>query len=250
MLLCVFFIGPVPSGAQLDEAVEESVRGATEGAASQRQVEALDDETRELLAEYRTVVRNAGLLEAYIESLRRLIADQRSDIRRLEEDLERSGTFERSLLPAMERMVAALDRFIRADLPFLAAERRERVARLKSLMSRSDVASSEKFRQLMEAYRIESDYGRTIEAYRGAVAGAAEHGRIVDFLRVGRVLLAYQTLDGEETAVWDAAAAGWRPLDGEYRSGVRRGLRIARKQAPPDLLVLPFSAPVDLEGLR
>ncbi len=251
LLLAVLFglfPGTVAFAAPLDEAVEESVRGVREGAASQQRVEDLDDDTRALLAEYRGVVRQIETLETYVERLRELVADQENDVRRREADIASVETFERELFPAMTRMTDALSKFIGADLPFLPAERRRRVERLDGLMSRSDVTASEKFRQLMEAYQVESDYGRTIEAYRGTV-GEGE-GRVVDFLRIGRNLLAYQTLDGEETAMWDAASNAWRPLGDAYRADVRRGLRIARKQAAPDLLILPFTTPIELESSR
>ena len=33
---------------------------------------------------------------------------------------------------------------------------------------------------------------------------------------------------------------GWRPLDSEYRQAIDKGLKVANKQLPPDLLVLPI----------
>ncbi len=249
IVLSGFFSGAALFASPFDEAVEESVRSARAGAASQQLVEKLDDEARALFAEYRAVIRHVEALEIYVGRLRRLIADQEDDVLRREGDVASVGTFERELFPVMERMISTLERFIRADLPFLAEERTERIVRLKDLMSHSDVTVSEKFRQLMEAYQVESDYGRTIEAYRGEV-GEGEARRIVDFLRVGRNLLVYQTLDGEESAVWNVATAAWQPLADAYRAEIRRGLRIARKQAAPDLLILPFTAPVDLETLQ
>ena len=233
----------------LDKAVEETLTGARESAVSQRRIEALDDETRVLFIEYRDVTRRAKTSNAYVERLRGLIADQENGIRRREADISGAETFERFLFPAMERMTEALDQFVRADLPFLPTERRERVARIKELMSRSDVAASEKFRQLMEAYQTESDYGRTIGAYRGGTVGENEE-RVVDFLRIGRNLLVYQSLDGKEIAMWDAVNGAWRPLDGSYRADIRRGLRMARRQAVPDLLILPMAVPVAIESLR
>ena len=245
------FSGAAAFAAKLDEAVEEAVRGAHEGAASQQRVEDLDDEARALFSEYRAAIRRAETLETYVRRLQQLVDDQEEDVRRRESDIENVQTFERELFPAMERMMDALARFIRADLPFLPDERSARITRLDGLMARSDVTASEKFRQLVEAYQVESDYGRTIEAYRGTIGAGGEGGeRVVDFLRVGRSMLVYQTLDGKESAVWDTAAAGWRPLDDSYRADIRRGLRIARKQAAPDLLLLPFAAPIDPEALR
>ncbi len=241
--------GAVLFGETLDAAVEELVRGARAGVASQQRVNELDDEAHALFIEYRAILRNVETLEVYVKSLRELVADQEEDLRRRQANIEKVETFERDLFPAMGRMLDALGKFIRADMPFLRDERNARVARLEELMSRSDVTASEKFRQLIEAFQIENDYGRTIEAYRGTV-GEAGQERVVDFLRLGRNLLAYQTLDGTHSAIWDTAAATWQPLDAVYHADVRRGLRIARKQVAPDLLILPLTAPVDLEALQ
>ena len=105
-------------------------------------------------------------------------------------------------------------------------------------MDRADVTNAEKYRRIVEAYQIENDYGRTIEAYRGTL----DNGKTVDFLRVGRIALVYQTLDGEETGVWDQGAQDWVELDDSYRTSIKQGLKIARKQSAPDLIELPLPA--------
>ena len=60
-------------------------------------------------------------------------------------------------------------------------------------------------------------------------------------LRVGRVALLYQTPDGKETAYWDATKKAW-VVDDHYADGVKEGLKVARKQTSPDLLVVPVLA--------
>ena len=250
-LLCAAspFIPPAAAADRIiDQAIQESLRGARDTAQSQLRIEDLDDKARALYAEYRGVSLQNETLEAYVERLQQLIADQEKDVRQREADIAGVETFERELFPAMARMIDALDGFVNADLSFLTTERRRRVVRLHGLMSRSDVTASEKFRQVMEAYQVESEYGRTIEAYRGTLDEDAM--QVVDFLRIGRNLLVYQTLDAAQTMMWDAIAGAWQPLDDDYRTEVRRALRIARRQAAPELLILPFSAPVELERLR
>ena len=239
------FYGVDLSATSLDEVVKESVHGVREDVASQQKINDFDEETRVLFSQYRAVIRNIETFEIYVKRLRELVTDQGKNIHRREQDIENIQHFERGLFPVIERMIDALDEFIRIDLPFLPGERSNRIARLKDLMPRSDITAAEKFRQLIEAYQVESDYGRTIEAYRGVID---DQEKLVDFLRVGRSLLAYQTLNGEESAVWDAAA--WQSLDDIYRADIRLGLRIARKQVAPELLILPFTAPVDLEDMR
>jgi hypothetical protein len=138
-------------------------------------------------------------------------------------------------------MVAALKTFVELDMPFLRNERADRVQRLQDNLERSDLTVSEKYRQIMEAYQIETSYGRNIEAYSGTLAIGGEN-RKVDLLRIGRILLAYQTPDRSETGFWDKTTQQWTELDGSYRRAVTDGLMIARKQASPSLLVLPVPA--------
>ena len=109
-------------------------------------------------------------------------------------------------------------------------------------MGRADVTIAEKYRQVMASYQDEVAVGRNIESYSGEleIAGAT---RTVDFLRVGRVLLAYQTLDRAETGYWDTRTRQWRTLDSGFRRPVTLGIRIAQGLAPPDILALPIAAP-------
>jgi hypothetical protein len=111
------------------------------------------------------------------------------------------------------------------------------------MMERSDVSSAEKFRRVIEAYQIENDYGRTIEAYKGTVPINGNEQE-VDFLRIGRVSLAYQSVGGAHTGTWDKETGGWIELEAsEFKNQIADGLRVARKQVAPDLLIVPVPAP-------
>jgi hypothetical protein len=59
------------------------------------------------------------------------------------------------------------------------------------------------------------------------------------------VVLIYNSLDGEETALWNQAARSWQPIDPSQlsRTEIKHAFQVARKQAPPDLLMLPVPAP-------
>jgi hypothetical protein len=149
---------------------------------------------------------------------------------------------ERQITPLMLKMVESLDQFVELDVPFLVEERRQRVTFLRGLLERSDVTVAEKFRRVLEAYEIENDYGRTIEAYKGTLELSGVT-REVDFLRIGRTALLYQSVDGEVFGMWSQQDRGWAPLPAEYRNQIRTGIRIARKQVAPNLLLLPIAAP-------
>ena len=126
-------------------------------------------------------------------------------------------------------------------MPFQLDERVDRVRRLRDNMDAADITISEKYRQIMDAYLVETDFGRTVEAYIETLEIDGTPTQ-VDILRVGRVLLAYQTPDRTATGYFDLDTRSWAPLSDDYRLAVTQGLRIARRQAAPDLLRLPVHA--------
>ena len=227
------------STATVNTAVKAQVQAERNARSSQRQIDQLDDQTKDAIAEYRAVIAESESLKRYIEQLAGQVRSQDEEIVSLIQQLEEIENTNREVLPMMDRMVSTLDKFVDADVPFLPEERADRLGDLETLMLRADVTTAEKYRRILESYQTEMEYGRNIEAYKGVLTGT---DREVNFLRVGRVALMYQTNDGEETGYWDNDARQW-VLAPDMGREVSEGLRIARKQAPPNLLVLPIRAP-------
>ena len=209
---------------------------------SQIIVSNLSDETQDLLGQYRLVLQQIDRLIAYNDYVERLIVDQEAQITDIRKQLDQFALIERGIVPLMLDSIDTLDKFIDLDVPFLLEERKARVARLRTIMDLSDVTVSEKYRQIMDAYQIETTYGRDIEAYTGLLEIDGE-SRQVDFLRIGRTSLTYQTPDQEETGFWNKQAGQWEKLPNKYQNYVTQGLRVARKQVTPNLLELPIEAP-------
>ena len=209
---------------------------------SQTIVSNLSDETQDLLGQYRLVLQQIDRLVAYNDYVERLIADQEAQIIDIRKQLDQFALIERGIVPLMLDSIDTLDKFIDLDVPFLLEERRDRVARLRTIMDLSDVTVSEKYRQIMDAYQIETTYGRDIEAYTGLLEIDGE-SRQVDFLRIGRTSLTYQTPDQEETGFWNKQDKQWEKLPNKYQNYVTQGLRVARKQVTPNILELPIEAP-------
>ncbi len=213
----------------------------TKAKASQSRIDTMADKTSSAAQQYRGALQRAESLKVYNIQLEKLIASQEQEKASIMAQTEQIDTIETGVLPLMIQMTAALSKLIEADTPFLVKERTDRVDGLLTLIDRADVTVGEKYRRIMEAYVIEAEYGKTIEAYKGEIE---QNGvRSVDFLRIGRVGLYYQTLDGEESGRWDADSESWVLLPRSYRVSIRDGLRVARKQAPPELLKLPVTAP-------
>lgn len=228
--------------AGIDNALKQGEARADKAQQAQVKIDGIDSDIRSSEREYRGVVKEIEGLEVYIEQLNKQLAAQQKELVDIEDSIRQVTLIERQITPLMLRMIDGIDLFVAADVPFQKEERMQRVEGLKDLMGRSDVTVAEKYRKVMDAYQKEMDYGRTIKTYRGPlnIAGAE---REVDFLRVGRIALMFQSLDGESLGVWDNEAKTWQPLDAEYKSKLTMALRIAREQAAPDLIKVPLSAP-------
>lgn len=209
---------------------------------SQQKIDRLSDATRKAFADYQLELKRIEDLKLYNLQMERQLQSQQQAIATTSAAIEDAAIIERQIQPLLERMVDGLAAFIALDLPFMNDERKERVQFLRNTLDRSDVSLAEKYRQVMDAYAIEVEYGNTMEAWRGTlVVDTKPHE--VEFLRVGRVALLYQSLDGNELGAWDSKAQRWQALEGRYRKDLRLGLKIARKQAAPELLTLPVQAP-------
>ena len=227
----------------INEVMQEGENRADAGETAQQQVDSVADQTEKIVNDYRTVTKVVDGLRVYNALLQTQLDNQQSEMQALRDSIANVALIERQIVPLMTRMVDSLEGFIELDTPFLMKERRGRIARLHEVMERSDVTAAEKLRLVIEGYQIENDYGRTIEAYKGSTMINGNE-REVDFLRVGRVALMYQTVGGANTGAWDKEAGAWVDLPPEtYQKAAKEGLRIARKQVAPDLLVVPVAAP-------
>lgn len=210
---------------------------------SQQKIDRLADETRDLLNDYKQVNKQIDGLKVYNARLQKQIDNQVARIADIDESIAQVTIIQRQMTPLVIRMIDGLEKFVEMDVPFHMEERRKRVAFLRANLDRSDVSVAEKFRQVLEAYKIESEYGRKLDAYKGTVEIDGVE-RDVNFFRVGRIALLYQTTDTEIAGAWDQDTRSWVPLDrGEYRNAIMKGLRIARKEASIDLMNLPIEAP-------
>jgi hypothetical protein len=229
-------------GQTLELVLNEQAAANEKAAAAQTHIDQLADQTQGLLSKYGQALATNDSLKKYNDQLQLEVNSQKDRISDVQRELGEINNTQQSVLPLMQRMIDTLDKFVQLDVPFLLEERTRRVAGLKQMMERADVSSSEKYRRILEAYQIETEYGRTIEAYDGKL-GDGDQAKSVEFLRVGRIALLYQTPDGKETGYWDADHKKWVASD-EYASNTRQAIRIAKKEGAPDLLWVPVHAPI------
>ena len=237
----LLFTTTTASAQNLDSSVQAEQQINEKSASSQTRVSILARQSQDLLAEYRSVVRETQSLEIYNDNLERVVSDQQNEVQSINRQLAGLEATNRGVVPLMLEMIDALARIVEADTPFRIEERRARVERLQDMMDQAEVTASEKYRRVMEAYQGELEFGRTTEAYSDTLPTT---GQTVDFLRVGRALLVYQTSDQSATGWFNPRTREFEELDDDrFRSEVRNGLAIARNEKAPNLVMLPVPAP-------
>lgn len=224
----------------LNPVIDEAAKINESAAKSQEKINGITDQIDSKLQQFKTLMKEIEGLEVYNTQLGKQISSQEQEMDDLNAAIDEVSVVERQITPLMMRMIDGMEQFIALDVPFLPEERKNRVMDLKAMMDRADVAASEKFRRVMEAYQVEMDYGRTMEAYSGLHIIDGQE-RDVEFLRLGRTALIYQTRDASSQGVWNKQTRQWEALDSSYRTQITKGLRMAKKQLAPDLLMLPVA---------
>lgn len=232
----------VSANNTLDPVVESSKEINQSAASSQVKIDKITDDIQSKVQKFKMVNKEIDGLKVYNGQLEKQINNQLAELNELDTSIDKVSVIERQVTPLMIRMIDGLAQFVSLDVPFLPEERAKRINDLKALMDQANVEVSEKFRRVMEAYQVEVDYGNTIEAYTGILALNGSE-RDVDFLRIGRVALIYQTRDGSKAGIWDQNTRSWSELSQEHRIEITKGLQMARKQAAPSMLKLPVPSP-------
>ncbi len=240
-MIALFGVGLTPhlSADTLDDIFAISQQLNEQARQSQAKIDDISEETRKLLNDYKTVLKEIEGLRVYNAQLSRQIRGQEDQMAQISDSIDRVTATQRQITPLMLRMIDGLEQFVSLDLPFLLDERSARIERLRDMMDQANVAVSEKLSQVLSAYQIENEYGRTMEAYSGTVDLNGEE-RVADIFRFGRVVLAFQSPDGEVTGMWNRDTNQWEEIDDSYATAVSNGIRMARKQLSVDLLNLPL----------
>lgn len=229
----------VPTRAELiDTAINLEASSSSAAASRQDTINNLDSQIIFLTGEIQYLSQQLDLTNIYNRQLQELIDSQNAEIISINEQMEALDETNRGILPKLEEMVNVLTEVIENDTPFLIEERTQRVAEIKDLLTQSNISTSEKFRRVFEAYQIENEYGRTVEAYRDEIIVDGQNYN-VEIFRLGRVGLYGRTADGDYTAMFSRSQKKWIKVKG-IDDDLVIALKIARKEIPPSLIKLPL----------
>ena len=205
-------------------------------AQSQNKIDLTERQTDKIVNEWKAVSKQVEGLKLYNEQKRIQIQAQLDLMDKLDEQLVQVVVMQRQIPPLAQRMLESLETFINLDTPFRIEERTNRIDLVRSSLAKPKVTASEQVRQVLEAYNIEAEYGRKIDTYESSLSD----GTVVNILVIGRIGMFYQTKDEQSSGRWNNVTASWDELPGSYRKPIRDGIRMAKKLAPTDMLLMPI----------
>ena len=178
---------------------------------------------------------NIKKYQIYIDRLNRNIDVLRA--KKLEARKVREG-----LEPYLEDVaVDGLEAFIASDLPFEKEDREMRIEQLRNVMNDPHNSLAEKLRKVVETLEIEARNGQDTNASNETlVLNGVETD--VTILRLGRLAMFYQSLDGESVGWYDNQTKRWEPIDDSFVRSIRKGLAMARGETIVKLIQVPIGA--------
>lgn len=191
---------------------------------------------RTLLAEEKALEKNRTVLLARVKELQA----RQSEARRRDTEAAR---IREELQSHLDTVVARLEQGVTGDLPFLPQERSERIDSVKAVIVQPDTGLAEKCRRVMEAIKVETEYGQTVEVYQQEIRvdrQADAQPLLADILRVGRLALFWRTVDGKTVGQWDRVAGRWTALPNTYRRAINEAAEMALKHRTIDMVKLPL----------
>lgn len=226
--------------AQLDRALEVARQSTQDGARTQEQINNLADAADNAEREYLAVREQIESQRVFIAQQNVFLRSQENELAGLQSQLERVGNIEVDLAPMMLEMFNALEDFVGSDLPFRMDQRTQRLDNIRDVLGQANVSPAEKYRLLLNAFEIESAYGRSLNAYSEEVMidGVPQEANI---LQIGRVAMIRQV--GGDLAIMTNDNQTWRPVPSSMANNVQRAFRIANEVTTPEVFEAPLPGP-------
>lgn len=95
------------------------------------------------------------------------IAKQETELESLQQQLKDLEGVKAAVPPMVEKMTAAIGDEISADFPFQLEERLARLGQLQTMIDNPEAKLVEKMRKALSVYKIEVNYGQSLESYQG-----------------------------------------------------------------------------------
>lgn len=228
---------------------------------------------------YAAVLQQISDLEVEVARKEVFLGTQEARIASLEEQLTRVEDLVAAVDPMLDKMQVAISAEIDADLPFNLEERIARLGAFQDILEEEGARPVDKMRRALGIYEAEVSYGQTVQSYPGDHPDPAKVGsrlqacqadaassacaltksqreRVIDkeeatiedieaelkdgdYLRYGRLSLAYMQADGSDVLRYDPIDKAWVEVKGNKALDVRRAVKMAKGEAAPTVVKVP-----------
>lgn len=235
--------GGAQAQSQLDTALQVARQSTADGAAAQEQINQVADAADNLERQYLALTQQIEDQEVFIQQQEVFLQSQAVEIAELQRQLERVDQLESELIPMLLEMTVALEDFVAQDLPFMMDERQARLDNIRTLLADSQISPAETYRVILNAFDIESSYGRGLQVYseEAEIDGVLEK---VKYVQLGRLALIRTVEGASRMDIMTKENQEWQRLPGSYAANVLRATRIGEEVTTPDLFVAPLPGPV------
>lgn len=235
--------GSAPSADAVHKQAEQAV---TIRAQTQKKVEALSSQEADLALAVESRTREIALITRQRKKTEAFLADQRQKLAEMQRRQKELARIKAELEPFLDQTFSRLSDFVRADLPFQAEERAQRLSNLGGLLNDYDASLPQKTRRLLEVLEIESRYGATAQSHEQEedITGRRLQVRT---LRLGRLALFAISQDGTQAWRYNRRSAAFDPLDGHSRE-LGQAADIAQRHRVATLVEIPLGKLTKMEA--
>ena len=238
----LFIVFAVPSvaktGTEADLTKKKVIHTIEVRRETQKKEDAWAEKKDRLTARYASLKNELDSLEKMKIRIGQQLRIQQEFIAEAGRKKRESERINEELQAYLESVVTRLEEFIKRDIPFLNRERADRIASIKETLTDPGRSGAEKYRRVMEALRIETEYGGSVDVYQETIEFDGQ-SVLVDVLRLGRLSLFCQNPDGKITGVYDSASRSWVPLSSGYQREISKAISMARRERSIDMVKLP-----------
>ena len=228
---------PAVAQSQLRQALETGEQATRRAEQVQEQINQLDDQRSDLVGEFRTLLQRTQAAQLYARQQEKVVESQRRELESLQEQLGRVDEITAQTTPMLLDMISDLEAFVQADLPFRTEDRMERIANLRAAMENAQVPIVEQYRLIIEAYKAEMEYGRTVDTWPQEIDIDGSPVMVL----YGRVALVYMSPDRRYAARWDRNEQQWVPVESRFKEDIATAIKVAKGTTTPSVLYAPAS---------
>ncbi len=240
-IIAAAFVGltlPAFAQSQLGRAIQTGEQATRRAEQTQTRINQLDDERSDMVGEFRTLLQRKQAAQLYARQQQKVVESQQRELESLNDQLGRVDEITAQTVPMLLDMVTDLEAFVSADLPFRLEERTARIETLRTAMDSADVPIVEQYRLIIEAYKAEMEYGRTVDTWEETVT-IDEKPIKVDMFLYGRVALVYMSPDQRYAARYDRNVGDWVPVESKFKQDVAKAIKIAKGTTSPGVMYAP-----------